>query len=209
MKARLVALLLLPVAPGCSEAPPEGGASVMEAWIGRLDRDGDGSVDAAEYQRVAYAELPMERADRDGDGLLGAEELEQLLRTQDPAIFDVRLTEDLARRAGPPPKRGRGKGAWRRLADLLPFLDAELQAAGGEIPDLEPELLRQANESRSLASIPTQTLLIRYRTAFEAQDLPFPRGLVSTDGEPTPRAVEPAPTPTHEPTADPHPQGSP
>jgi len=70
-------------------APPDGvPASPFEPILARLDRDGDGTVRAEEWEAVAPGGPPFAAVDADGDGALSAAEVAAFAAGQDPVAFD-------------------------------------------------------------------------------------------------------------------------
>lgn len=73
-----IAWLLLSLAPAAGAADP-----VFDTLLGAIDRDGDGTIDGAEYARVdelgSLADL-----DGDGDGRVSVDELSRWVRVTQP-----------------------------------------------------------------------------------------------------------------------------
>jgi hypothetical protein len=62
---------------------PEGSAAALDL-VAKVDQDGDGQIDAAEYARVNDGELAFEYVDADADGRLAPWEVDVILRSVSP-----------------------------------------------------------------------------------------------------------------------------
>jgi len=83
----MLGLLHLGACAGPGGAPAPDHPDVVAALMARVDTDGDGVVSAAEYQRVAFADDPMETYDADGDKVLRPYEIESMLRDASPSVL--------------------------------------------------------------------------------------------------------------------------
>jgi len=169
--------------------------SKVAPFLEALDSDGDGRVDAKEYDGVAYKAPSFEQADADSDGFLGPSELVGMLRGQDPMTFD----RDEQQRMPLRERRGRGTKApsgfgpgQQQLRDVFVFLDSELETAGWTEALPEPTEIKAAVSTGDLGSSACQGLLARYLDAYRGASLSFPVGLLNTA---PPAAPVPAPGP--------------
>lgn len=62
---------------------PEGSAAALDL-VAKVDQDGDGEIDAAEYARVSDGELAFAYVDANADGRLAPWEVDIVLRSVSP-----------------------------------------------------------------------------------------------------------------------------
>ena len=70
--------------------------AALQPHLVRLDADGNGRVEAQEYESLRRVGPPFAQVDHDRDGAINTDELAFLLRFQDPTGFDhVEIDADL------------------------------------------------------------------------------------------------------------------
>jgi hypothetical protein len=165
-----------------------GGGWTREAALGpllvRLDAGGDGRVDAAEYERVAYAAPPFSEADADRDGALSVSELEVVLFRQDPNTFDGALTRTPPDLSLGPGVSGPVRTKERLLVELFGVLREEALAARPDALLPDPWRAQLAAATGRLDSAESRELLSDLERAWNvAAGLQFPPAL-SVAGRP-------------------------
>ena len=162
-------LLLL----GCT-ADPWTATTAFQPTLNRLDVDGSGTVNQAEYDRVAFSAQPFGQVDTDGDGGLSVTELSDLFYGQDPFQFFAAQPSVRSSRPEPgPDRRVRTTMAWRTLESLRQELAAA--APGVVLPD-DTRIADAA--TAGLASASGVAMLTELRAGYAAVGLPFPSGLL-------------------------------
>lgn len=157
----------------CATAPAWTDTGAVAPLLHTLDRDGDGRVDHAEYDRVRWSGPPFPSADVDGDGALDAGELLRLFRGQSPTAFDGAAPE-------PPPLVTSHPGHRRTVRqeetlEVLTALADSLRAAGDPAPTADE--LESAATTAHLDSPECLALLARMRPAWEHHGWTWPTGV--------------------------------
>lgn len=164
-----LALLVL----GCATNPWTA-ETAFEPTLNRLDLDGDGRVNQAEYDRVAFSARPFAQVDTDADGALSVTELSDLFYGQDPFQFFAAQPSVRSSRPEPgPDRRVRTTVAWRTLESLREELAAA--APGAVLPD-DARIADAA--TAGLASGPGVAVLTELRSGYTAAGLAWPAGLL-------------------------------
>lgn len=160
-------LLLLACAPRWT---PE---SALEGHRSRLDANGDGRVEAAEYDAHVWNGPRFGTADRDADGDLSAAELEWLVSAQQPTTFDGFAEVEVIHRggAGIAAPTGKARDTW----EVIVWMNDALRAAGE--PGVEPEAVAAAVASGTLESPESAAVFATLRPRWEAHGWAWPAGL--------------------------------
>ncbi|MFZ5482556.1 MAG: hypothetical protein ACOZNI_37685 [Myxococcota bacterium] len=176
----------------CGEAGPWSREAALAPAVARLDRDGDGRVVAAEYERVRLAGPPFSEADADGDGALDLDELDALRAAQDPVTFTPMLAgappAPVARPPAPPAddtcprvaalapaqRHRRKHDDVRFVEDVLETLRAEVVAAAPAVPVPEAACVTLAAELGGLDDAPARLVLRELEAASREAGVAFP-----------------------------------
>ncbi len=160
-------LLLLACA---TSAPTWSDDAVLGGARARLDADGDGHVEAGEYEAHRWNGPPFATADADGDGDLSAPELAELLVAQGPGSFD-----------GAQVAQSRGGAVQellsreqRQVWETLVWLGDTLRAHG--LPGPDPAAVERAVATGSMTSPETLGVLEAVRGPWTAHGWAWPYG---------------------------------
>ncbi|MFZ5480219.1 MAG: hypothetical protein ACOZNI_25875 [Myxococcota bacterium] len=162
---------------GCDAGAKWTDSEALAPTVKRLDANGDGKVDQAEFERVAWKSPGFAFADVDQDAALSAEELAAAIKKVDPLDFD-----GADPRGAPHPKLGPGMtGSFtveqRWLWEVLYSLRGEALAKDPAAPVPSEEALRAAIATGRVDAAATQLVLQQLRAAWTAVGLTFPEGL--------------------------------
>ncbi len=139
----------------------------------RLDRDHDGRVTQAEYDRAAWNGPPFASADADADGDLSSAELLRLVRAQSATAFDQPGADPPLQRATaaftPAPV------AERDVEEVLVAMVDAVRSVGGPAPDAAS--LAAAVHSGSLSSLESRAVLEVLRPTWTTQGWAWPEGV--------------------------------
>lgn len=160
-------LALLACAPTWTEA------GALASHRARLDADGNGRVEAAEYDAHVWNGPLFGTVDRDADGDLSAAELERLIAAQQPTTFDGFSEAEVIHRggAGIAAPTGTARDTW----EVIVWMNDALRAAGE--PGLKPEDVAAAVASGTLESPESAAALATLRPQWEAHGWAWPAGL--------------------------------
>lgn len=149
--------------------------------LDRVDTDHDGTISAAEYERVAFNAPTFAVADVDGSGGIDVGELEVLLETQNPRAFHASARVPLPN-FGAPPGASTVKVEEHGYAWLvLSLLREEILAAdpAAVVPDTAQVL---AADAGGLDGPAARALLVQLERSAQTAGLAFPPSLAVTTG---------------------------
>lgn len=160
-------LLLLACAPRWT---PE---SALAPHRLRFDADGDGRVEAAEYDTHVWNGPLFGTADRDGDGDLSVAELDALVAAQQPTTFDGFAEVELVRRggAGIVAPTGSARDTW----EVVVWMNDALRAAGE--PGVAPDAVAAAVAAGGITTPEAVAVLTTLRPKWESRGWAWPAGL--------------------------------
>ena len=180
-------MILLFLVMGCAARWTESG--VLAPTLARLDKDGDGTVSVAEYEKVTFHADPNEHVDANHDGAVSLDELGVHVLSVDPASLTVP-------RSGPQVVRGkRGKGAKARPVDkpaderrlrserqwgvrlTLLALRVDIEGVAPQAVLPTDEVLLAASSTASLRTAESRAVLASLEAASDAAGLDFPGSL--------------------------------
>ena len=173
-------VLLLCCLTAC-ESEPWAPEAVLESTLARIDVDGSGSVEKAEWDAVAYEAPPFEEVDVDSDGSLSPEELQSTLLAQDPLSFDNVVSKSAPDQAL---QEVYYADSWqvRVVRDALRFQAAEILARDPSYPVASSERLLQVARGMGEGGTELRDTCIDLYDATRSVELQVPRWLALCAG---------------------------